>query len=279
MFRKGKIGWLLLNIFEALLLIVAGVLAMAYCQNEGFQNAIILTIGCLVIADSVLRIVLDVVSVVNIGDVTLIKTTYGQAVTGALEMACGVLLVVIGSDLETATIVFRFIGIFIGTLVAIAGLVAIVYAIVYLIKKAGETWKNIVLIVIGVLLIAGGITAAILLERNILVIFLVLFGIVLALAGALVLYLTIAFYVDIKRAEKAEKATASMNKEVVEVQAEEPVTEEEKKEDTPAAETKAEENQTEEPPSEAKEEEPEAKDEPAEETKENALSEDKPSEE
>ena len=276
MFRKGKVGWLLLNIFEALLLIVAGVLAMAYCQNEGFQNAIILTIGCLVIADSVLRIVLDVVSVVNIGDVTLIKTTYGQAVTGALEMACGVLLVVIGTDLESATIVFRFIGIFIGTLVAIAGLVAIVYAILYLIKKAGETWKNIVLIVIGVLLIAGGITAAILLERNILVIFLVLFGIVLALAGALVLYLTIAFYVEIKRAEKAEKATASMNKEVVEVETEEPTTEE-KKEETPVEETK-----TEETPAEEKSDESDAKEEPADDNAdkpEKTASEDKPYEE
>ena len=276
MFRKGKLGWLLLNIFEALLLIVAGVLAMAYCQNKGFQNAIILTIGCLVIADAVLRIVLDVVSVVNIGDVTLIKTTYGQAVTGALEMACGVLLVVIGTDLESATIVFHFIGIFIGTLVAIAGLVAIVYAIVYLVKKAGETWKNIVLIVIGVLLIAGCITAAILLERNILVIFLVLFGIILALAGALVLYLTIAYYVEIKRAEKAEKATASMNKEVVEVETEEPTTEE-KKEETPVEETK-----TEETSSEEKSDESDAKEEPADDNAdkpEETASEDKPNEE
>lgn len=259
MFRKGKIGWLLLNIFEAVLLIVAGVLAMAYCRNAGFQNAIILAIGIIVIVDAVLRIALDVVSVINIGDVTLIKTTYGQAITGALEMACGVLLAVIGSDLEQATIVFRFIGIFIGTLVAISGLIAIVYAVVYLIKKAGVTWKNILLIVIGVLLIAGGITAAILLDRNILVIFLVLFGIILMLAGAVVLYLSIAYFVEIKRAEKAEAAVNDkMAAEAVAVVEETPssmeIEEEPAKEKPEETQPTSEENQTEDmkPESEAK---------------------------
>lgn len=263
MFRKGKIGWLLLNIFEAVLLIVAGVLAMAYCRNPSFQNAIILVIGVIVIVDAVLRIALDVVSVINIGDVTLIKTTYGQAITGALEMACGVLLAVIGSDLEQVTIVFRFIGIFIGTLVAISGLIAIVYAVVYLIKKAGVTWKNIVLIVIGVLLIAGGITAAIASaiagKENIRAIFLVLFGIILMLAGAVVLYLSIAYFVEIKRAEKAEAAVNDkMAAEAVAVVEETPssteIEEEPAKEKPEETQPTSEENQTEDmkPESEAK---------------------------
>ena len=110
------------------MLIAAGVLCLVFCNNEDFQNACILAVGIIVVLDALLRLVLDVVSVVSSGDATLIKTSYGQAITGSLELATGAILIMVGANKTDAGIIFEYLGWFIGILMIVLGIILCVYA-------------------------------------------------------------------------------------------------------------------------------------------------------
>lgn len=237
MFRKGKAGWLTLNIIESLLLLVAGVLCLVFCNNRDFQNACILAVGIIVVLDALLRLVLDVVSVVSSGDATLIRTSYGQAITGSLELASGAILIMVGANKTDAGIIFEYLGWFIGILMIVLGVILCVYAGVYIAKKAGPGGKNVGLLLAGLLLIAVGILTIVFLtdQSTILTIFFIVFGLCLLLAGGLMAYLTFAYVNELKKQKKAEEAASkaeSAKEEVVEVEASEVEKEEPKEEET-----------------------------------------------
>ena len=81
MFRKGHGGWLALNIIEAILLLTAGIIFCVFSGNKDFQNTCILIVGIMITVDAVMRLVLDVVSVVSVKGEAMIVTTYGPAIT------------------------------------------------------------------------------------------------------------------------------------------------------------------------------------------------------
>ena len=230
MFRKGKAGWLALNIVESVLLIAAGVLCLVFCNNKDFQNACILAVGIIVVLDALLRLVLDVVSVVSSGDATLIKTSYGQAITGSLELATGAILIMVGANKTDAGIIFEYLGWFIGILMIVLGIILCVYAGVYIAKKAGPGGKNLGLLLAGLLLIAAGILTIVFLTKQstILTIFFVVFGLCLLLAGGLMAYLTFAYVNELKKQKKAAEAASKPEgekEEAIEVEASEVISE------------------------------------------------------
>lgn len=235
MFRKGHGGWLALNIIEAILLLTAGIIFCVFSGNKDFQNTCILIVGIMITVDAVMRLVLDVVSVVSVKGEAMIVTTYGPAITGALELAAGVVLIYAGTGASNLSALFQFVAVFIGTLVIVFGAIIDIYSITYLVKKSGKTSRNVLFVILGIAcIVLGALIVAFMgdQKRFIQVVF-ILLGIFIIAASILMLYLTINYMVKQKQEAKLEAHQA-------EVVAEADVVAEEKEEDRPEEENKPE---------------------------------------
>lgn len=239
MFRKGKIGWTIWNVVEALILIVGGALFCAYSRNSDFQATCILIVAILVIIDASLRLLLNVLSVFTVGSMSLVKTDYAAALTGTAELSLGVGLIWLQNNFSQAEIIFKFIGLFIGIFLIVLGSIMLLYAIIYIVKKAQSLGVSISYIVIAALSIALGILAIVYLTNgeNVRMFFFIVMGIALIFSGALLLYLTFSFLGKAKKVEKhVENFINGTNEDKKEDEHKDAITAE--VEETPASETK-----------------------------------------
>ena len=243
MFKKGSIGFTIWNAVVAALFITLGIVFCVNASNPDFQNVIILIAGIFVIVDAALRLLTQVIHVVRIGEATLMGADIASAAAGASELAVGIMLIFVSQG-QSAFIIelMRYLALFIGILLITIGTVALIYAIVFLVKKAGVIAQNVAFIIFGALLITGG-TLILVFANNegMTTFFFVVFGLFYAFAGIVLLFSTIALFVIARRAAKELKTEEPIKEDAVIA---EPV------EEKPAEEEKAEE------PSEEKPEEP-----------------------
>ena len=204
MLKRGSIGWVIWNVVESLLLIAGGVLCWIYCSSADFQKTALLIVGILLLTDAALRLTLGVVDVLKIGETAVYKTDYIQAVTGSLELALGIILILSYTEAASLEVVFKFVGLFLGIFLITIGAVTLIYAIVYLIKKLNSIFLNSASILGALVLIAGGVLAIIYLTKQstIMTIFLVILGIVLVVCGAVLLFATISIAKKVKKVVK-----------------------------------------------------------------------------
>lgn len=203
MLKRGSISWLIWNLVESVILVAGGVMCIVFCNNTDFQKTALLIVGILVAVDAALRLTLGVIDVIRIGDHAVMRTDYVEAATGSLELALGIILILSYTESASLEVVFKFVGLFIGIFLITIGAVAVVYAIVYIVKKMNLLIANIFSIIGAVLVIALGVMAIVYLTKQdtIMLIFLIILGLVLIGSGIALGVLTITIGNKLKRAK------------------------------------------------------------------------------
>lgn len=191
MFKKGSVSWAIWNYVEAALLVIGGILCMAFSGNADLQKWALIILGIFVIVDAGLRLVLDVINVFELRFGTVVTTSYASAVYGSLELAVGIALIVIGNDLSTGSAIFTLLGNFIGILLIVLGSIALIYGIIFLARKIQTVGYSILTLVVGALGITAGILCLIYLTgSNVIQLSLIVFGLLALLVGILLIATT-----------------------------------------------------------------------------------------
>ena len=254
MFKRGSIVMTIWNLIVAAGLIALGIATIANNANEDFRNVMFMIAGIFIIVDASLRLLTQVIQVVRFDKGVLLKTSVASAATGASELAVGILLILISQEAANMGIVLRYLVYFLSILLITLGTVSVIYAIVFLVKKAASVAANIVSIILGAILITGGILILVYVSNEHFLQFIfVMTGIFFTLAGVGLIFVAIAFALAAHRQGKVEPAKEE-NAAIEAVEeapaeeapaAEEPVAdqpaEEEPKEEAPEAEEKPEE--------------------------------------
>ena len=269
MFRKGGVIWTIWNILVAALFITLGIVTCINSGDQDYQNVIILIAGILVIVDAGLRLFMLALSIMLNTAAETLRSQLGRAVAASSELAIGILLILVSQGQSAyLTVLFQYLAYFLGILLITLGSVAILFGIVFIVKKISNVASNIAAIILGALLVTGG--ALVLVYANqeaLLQIFFVFFGIVFILVGIGVLFGAILVARAAHQVAKANKAAVAsevpesetevtdVKSDVVEAPAEEPTPEAEQPVEEAAPEA---EQPTEESKEEPKEEKPEA---------------------
>lgn len=223
-FAKGGLLWSIWSFLEAALILVLGIICFVYtakASESNDYNKVISTIlfvgGIFLIAGGALKILANFLPVVarNAMDAAIkskIKSqmSYDLVVGGAIELAIGIAFVISYANSDGAltglvTFIAQFLAIFIGTLVTVAGVSLILFAIGFIISKLYKLYLPIIEIVFGAALIALGVVVFIYLAGNpslTEMISLIVLGIVLVLAGIAMAVLTVV-EINKTRAKKA----------------------------------------------------------------------------
>jgi hypothetical protein len=238
-FRKGSVLWVTWNYVEAALLLVAGILAIIYSNNEDLQKSILIIIGAFLIAGGFLKVLVNFLPVLSAEDKAVLS--YDMVVGGSAELAIGITLVTVTS--EMATTVVSFVVTFVAILIIVAGASFLTFAIGFLVNKNKlfHIYMPILEIILALGLIALGIVMIYYKNEKVFnQVLLIVGGIILALGGLGLLVETTRVMLAANKAKKDAKASAEEEKkeDAVEVDA---TTKDEKKEEVPALEQKKEE--------------------------------------
>lgn len=197
------------NLIVAAGLIALGIATCINNANEDFRNVMIMIAGIFVIVDASLRILTQVIQVFRFEHGAIVKTDLAAAVTGASELAIGILLVIISrNNVEQIRIVLSYLIYFISILLMTIGGVAMIYAILFLVKKAGNTARNILNLIAGAIVVTAGVLILVFSTTDGMLSFIfVMFGIAFILAGIGVLLVAIALAVVARRNAKVLEET------------------------------------------------------------------------
>ena len=219
MFKRGTIAWLIWNIIESVLLIVAGILVLAWSGNHDFQKNAVLVAGIVFIVDAGLRLLLGTINVFTAKEVTIIKADFANAGAGAAELALGVSFcyifnhydpyIVDGQAVAGGKAVFGYVGIYLGVLLIVLAAIVLVLGLVYLFKKFNTVAQNIFTLVVGGVILAAGIAALVNLNPekgdNVVQFFLVIMGLVSLLLGIFLTVGCILAVIALKKTKDAAK--------------------------------------------------------------------------
>ena len=163
------------------------------------------------------------------------------------------MLILVSQNQADMDIVIRYLIYFVSILLMAIGTVAVIYAIVFLVKKAASVPSNIIAIIFGALLITAGVLVLVFVSSDQFIEFLfVLAGIIFILSGIALIFAAVALALAAHQAKKvlAEEPAAPAEEPVAETTGEEePAAEEEKPaEEKPAEEPAEEEAKAEEKP-------------------------------
>ena len=257
MFKRGSVVMTIWNLVVAAGLIALGIATCVNNDNQDFRNVMIMIAGIFVIIDAGLRILTQVIQVVRFQHGVMVRTDLASAATGASELAIGILLIMISQNSANMIIVLQYLILFVSILLITLGGVALLFAIVFMVKKVGQTVANILSIVCGIILVTGGILILVYANQEALLqLFFIFFGILLILVGLALLMGTIVFIAQARAAAKLAKSVAKEAKESPNANVIDGDVTEEKPQDEPAP--AAEESKADEPKNEENPANPEA---------------------
>ena len=241
MFKRGSIIWTIWNVIEAALLVVSGVLCMAWANQSHFQQIAVLVAGVMVIVDAGLRLLLGTIEIVAAEDTTMIKTNANQGIAGAAELSLGIALCYIyanyegSADIAAAKNVFGYIGIYMGVLLIVFAAMILVHALILTLRKITSIPGGLGMLIIGGIVLALGIIAVINLNpskcENVVTFFLVVFGISTVIIGVALGFTAIIALIAKKRLNDAAKRDPSVNQSEDPDPSEKPIEEEPKPEE------------------------------------------------
>lgn len=150
--RKGGLIWTIWHFTEAILLIVLGVLAIVYNNNDNLKSTFIIIIGAFLIADGALRILMNYLPIFNAKEKTALSFNF--VTTGALELAAGITLIIergVANDIAT------FLIYFISIILIVAGVSFLMFAAAFIQSKLYKVYMPVLEIILGLALIAAGV--------------------------------------------------------------------------------------------------------------------------
>lgn len=185
MLDRGSLRWAVWSYIESSLLVIAGILCIVFSGNDDLQKWAIVALGVLIIIDAGARLLLGVMSIVETKVGKIVSTSFSRAVAGSFELAGGISVVLIGTEMSNATAIFQFIGNFIGILLMVFGLILASYAIVYLIRKSQGKFLSVMELILSAGLISVGVLCIVYLQNQAIVVqaALVAFGISILVIG------------------------------------------------------------------------------------------------
>src|SRR5574344_1876762 len=142
--HRGGLIWTIWNFTEAALLLVAGILAIAFSNNTSLQNSIFAVVGAFLIVGGALKILMNFLPVLATNDYEMeakVKAkaalSYDLVVGGALELALGVTLLTIFIQNQTQAIsaITSFISTFIAIILIVVGANLLLFAIGFIVTK------------------------------------------------------------------------------------------------------------------------------------------------
>ncbi len=206
MFKRGSLVMTIWNLIVAAGLIALGIATCVNYANEDFRNVMIMIAGIYVIVDAGLRILSQVFQVIRFQKGLLLRSDVASAGTIASELAVGILLIMVSQQTQDIQIVLKYLILFVSILLITMGAVALIYAIVFLVKKVGAPFRNIVALIIGALLIVGGVLILVYATNEAMLQFIfIMLGIGFMVSGIALAIVAISFAVLAKRAAAVAK--------------------------------------------------------------------------
>lgn len=225
---KGSLIWTIWHFVEAVLLIVGGVLAIAFSDKEDVQKIIYPVVGAFLILGGFLKILANFLPVIASSRAEAeakLKAkkalAYDMVVGGSLELALGITLCVIyasqQSAIETITL---FLSTFIAIILMVAGVSLLLFAIGFIVAKLYKLYMPILEIILGLGVIALGVVVIIYMSQPSIFnkVVLIIVGLLLVLSGLGMLVDTVTTVIAKNQAKKvAKEAKASEGGATVEV--------------------------------------------------------------
>jgi uncharacterized membrane protein HdeD (DUF308 family) len=203
--KKGSAVWAVWRYTEAILLLVAGILCIVFSNNSSLQSYIILVIGCFLIVGGALKILIDLIQIFIAKDVGAL--TYSLVAGGALELALGIVLV---SNQNFANVLLNFFATFLGIALIVAGAGFLVFAVAFIIRRIYKFFMPILELLFGGALIAVGVLILVYFgsdEEIFRQVILIIAGIVLLAAGIGLIIETSSILTLAKKDKEIKKET------------------------------------------------------------------------
>jgi hypothetical protein len=164
---KGGLIWTIWNATEAAVLIVVGILAIVFSNNQDFQKTILAIVGSLLIVDGGLKILanfLPILATTRIEAEAKAKAkaamAYDLVIGGAFELALGITLIAIYTSATYANsmnVLVSLISTFIAIVCLVAGASLALFAVAFLVAKLYKVYMPILEIIFAAALIALGV--------------------------------------------------------------------------------------------------------------------------
>jgi hypothetical protein len=258
---KGGLIWTIWNATEAAVLIIVGILAIVFSNNQDFQKTILAIVGSMLIIDGALKILANFLPILATNRAEAeakakakAAMAYDLVIGGAFELALGITLIAIYTSATYANsmnVLVSLISTFIAIVCLVAGASLALFAIAFLIAKLYKVYMPILEIIFAAALIALGVVILVFVGdanssdsekvAKFFQIVLIITGVIITLSGAGLLVTTFQAVSDRREAKKQAAATTVNPEEgttVVEAEVtidatkkEEPKKDEEKKEE------------------------------------------------
>lgn len=150
--KSGSLLWSIWHYVIGALLVVLGILAIAYNANTDLQKTFLIIIGAFVILDGVIRVALNFIPIFVLKNKS--DLVFNFAISGALELAIGITLIV---DSGAADAIAALLTYFIAIVLLVAAVILIVFAIAFIKTKLYRIYMPILEIVFAAALAALGI--------------------------------------------------------------------------------------------------------------------------
>jgi hypothetical protein len=207
---RGSTFWVAWNFVEAMLLMVAGILAIVYNDNTDLQDTIIRVVGIFMIIGGSLRILMNFMPVIassKAEEAAKIEArknlSYNFVIGGAIELALGITLTIMTS---AYSVLIQFLSLFIGIVCIVGGVSFLLFAVAFIVSKLYKLYMPILEIIFGCALIALGSVVIVYMGDS-----KVFMRIALIVVGVVMILTSLGIFVDtiktISDASKDRKAT------------------------------------------------------------------------
>jgi hypothetical protein len=204
---------------EAALLVVGGILAIAFSDKEEIQKIIYPVVGAFLILGGFLKILTNFLPVVASSraeaEVKLKAKkalAYDMVIGGSFELALGITLCVIYAQQQSAIdTITLFLSTFIAIILIVAGVSLLLFAIGFIVAKMYKLYMPILEIILGLGVIALGVVVIIYMSQSSVFnrVVLIIVGLLLTLSGLGMLVDTISTVMAKNHERKAAKAGAT----------------------------------------------------------------------
>lgn len=147
--KNPKNLWLFCRVVEALILIVAGLLAIIYYSNSTLQKVIFYLIGAFLCVDALIRVARFVI------DPSKISVRGKGLLVSAIEIALGLIFFIKPEFLPS--LIKELIPLFIGVLLFAIAAICIMEGLIRIISKSKKVWIWIVEFIVAAVFIAFGV--------------------------------------------------------------------------------------------------------------------------
>lgn len=159
--HKGGMLWTVWHYCEAILLVVLGVLAIVFNDNQDLKQAFLIIIGSFLIADGALRVLMNFLPLFGAEDKK--GLSFNFVISGAFELAAGITLIL---ERAMADAIASFLIYFISIILIVAGFAFVLFAIGFIVTKLYHLYMPILELILGLALMAAGIVILVYMKPN-----------------------------------------------------------------------------------------------------------------